>query len=71
VKLFGTHSNADGQKFVSTGQQSLIVSMLSVGTFFGALSGATIADLFGRRLGLLGMHDPTLICSGKTRTDRV
>jgi MFS transporter, SP family, sugar:H+ symporter len=38
---------------VSTGQQSLIVSMLSVGTFFGALSGASIGDYLGRRLGLL------------------
>jgi SP family sugar:H+ symporter-like MFS transporter len=56
VKLFGTQVNAEGQKYVSTGQQSLIVSMLSVGTFFGALSGATIGDLMGRRLGLLSKH---------------
>jgi hypothetical protein len=35
--------------------------MLSVGTFFGALSGATIGDFFGRRWGLLGTHARPLI----------
>ena len=55
VQHFGTDVNVNGVKYVSTGQQSLIVSMLSVGTFFGALSGAGIGDIIGRRLGLLRM----------------
>lgn len=33
----------------SSSQQSLIVSILSAGTFFGALVSATLADRFGRR----------------------
>jgi MFS transporter, SP family, sugar:H+ symporter len=56
VKLFGTHVNAEGQTYITTGEQSLIVSLLSVGTFFGALSGAPIGDRIGRRWGLLGMN---------------
>lgn len=33
-------------------QDSLIVSILSAGTFFGALSAAPLGDLLGRRIGL-------------------
>ena len=69
MKLFGTETNAEGHKFVSTGQQCLIVSMLSVGTFFGALSGATIGDIFGRRLGLLSTQEPPSTCLGRTKTN--
>lgn len=57
VKLFGTHVNSEGQKYVTTGQTSLIVSLLSVGTFFGALSGASFGDWIGRRMGLLGEQE--------------
>lgn len=56
VRLFSTHVNVQGQAYITTGEQSLIVSILSAGTFFGALSGAPIGDLAGRRLGLLGIH---------------
>lgn len=38
---------------VTSSQQSLIVSILSAGTFFGALFAAPIADLIGRRFGLM------------------
>jgi MFS family permease len=61
VDLFGTDLNGDGKKYITTGQQSLIVSMLSVGTFFGALCGASIGDRIGRRLGLLGTFSVILL----------
>lgn len=38
---------------ITASQDSLIVSILSVGTFFGALTAAPVADFLGRRLGLL------------------
>jgi len=41
----------DGE--ISASQDSLIVSILSAGTFFGALAAAPFGDLLGRRLGLL------------------
>jgi len=37
----------------TAGQESLIVSILSAGTFFGALSAAPVGDYLGRRLGLM------------------
>ena len=37
---------------LSTGEQSLVVSILSAGTFTGALLGAPLADILGRRWGL-------------------
>ena len=37
----------------SASDESLIISILSAGTFFGALFAAPIADRFGRRLGLI------------------
>jgi MFS family permease len=45
-------SNTPDHK-VTSSQQSLIVSILSAGTFFGALFAAPIADRIGRRLGLM------------------
>lgn len=39
-------------KYLSTGDTSLVVSILSAGTFVGALLGAPLADFFGRRWGL-------------------
>jgi sugar porter (SP) family MFS transporter len=38
---------------LTTSENSLIVSILSAGTFFGALSAAPVADILGRRLGLM------------------
>lgn len=38
---------------ITAGQKSLIVSSLSAGTFFGALSAAPAADRIGRRWGLI------------------
>lgn len=38
---------------ISTGQKSLVVSILSVGTFVGALLGAPIGDLLGRKWGIV------------------
>jgi SP family sugar:H+ symporter-like MFS transporter len=40
-------------KDVSPSQSSLVVSILSAGTFFGALAAAPFADFLGRRLALL------------------
>ncbi|KAB8342900.1 hypothetical protein FH972_022497 [Carpinus fangiana] len=39
--------------FITNDQSSLIVSILSAGTFFGALSAAPAGDLLGRRFGLV------------------
>lgn len=38
---------------VTSSQSSMIVSLLSAGTFFGALGAAPIADKFGRRWGMI------------------
>jgi SP family sugar:H+ symporter-like MFS transporter len=43
----------DGMRDVTAEQTSLIVSILSAGTFFGALTAAPTADFLGRRLGLV------------------
>lgn len=43
----------NGKYALTAGQNSLIVSILSAGTFLGALTAAYVADLLGRRLGLL------------------
>ncbi|OCK78589.1 general substrate transporter [Lepidopterella palustris CBS 459.81] len=47
---FTTPGN-DGK--LTASQNSLIVSILSAGTFFGALFAAPLADIVGRRLGLM------------------
>jgi sugar porter (SP) family MFS transporter len=49
----GYTNTKDGMADVTAGQTSLIVSILSVGTFFGALTAAPVADMVGRRLGLV------------------
>ncbi|KAI0766561.1 MFS monosaccharide transporter [Trametes elegans] len=36
-----------------TNRESLVVSILSAGTFFGALGGAPVADILGRRIGIM------------------
>jgi len=43
----------DGLPDVTASQTSTIVSILSAGTFFGALTAAPVADFVGRRLGLV------------------
>ncbi|PWN17835.1 putative monosaccharide transporter [Microstroma glucosiphilum] len=42
----------DPNFYLTTGETSLITSILSAGTFFGALLGAPLGDLLGRKLGL-------------------
>jgi SP family sugar:H+ symporter-like MFS transporter len=36
---------------ITSSQESLVVSILSAGTFFGALAGAPVADILGKFLG--------------------
>jgi SP family sugar:H+ symporter-like MFS transporter len=43
----------DGKHVLPATQNSLIVSILSAGTFFGALTAAPFGDLLGRRMGLI------------------
>lgn len=54
-KLFSTGyiNPKDGLPDVTPSQSSEIVSILSAGTFFGALSAAPTGDLIGRRPGLM------------------
>jgi MFS family permease len=42
-----------GQTSLSAGEDSLIVSILSAGTFLGALLAAPTADILGRKYGLM------------------
>ncbi|KAF8637574.1 hypothetical protein AX17_002643 [Amanita inopinata Kibby_2008] len=54
LRTFGHLSPADPKIYViSSSQQSLVVSILSAGTFFGALFGAPVADLVGRKWGIV------------------
>ncbi|KAK5061760.1 Plasma membrane low glucose sensor [Exophiala sp. CCFEE 6388] len=50
---FSTGYRENGQLTITAGQQSLIVSILSVGTFVGALLSSVIADHIGRRKALM------------------
>jgi MFS family permease len=50
---FSTGHMKDGQLDISAAEDSLIVSILSAGTFFGALFAAPMGDLLGRRWGLM------------------
>ncbi|KAI5364870.1 Putative major facilitator, sugar transporter, major facilitator superfamily [Septoria linicola] len=43
----------EGNEGITPAQDSLIVSILSAGTFFGALTAAPVADWIGRRWGLI------------------
>lgn len=45
--------DSTGHRNVTSSQSATIVSILSAGTFFGALTAAPIADAIGRRLGLI------------------
>ncbi|KAG4442475.1 hypothetical protein IFR05_002077 [Cadophora sp. M221] len=55
LQTFSTgYKNPDtGLPDITASESSLIVSILSAGTFFGALAAAPLSDLIGRRLGLL------------------
>jgi len=54
-KMFSTgYVNPDDHfPDVTSSQSSMIVSLLSAGTFFGALGAAPIADYFGRRIAMI------------------
>jgi SP family sugar:H+ symporter-like MFS transporter len=53
-KTFSTgFRDSDGNLSVTSSQSSAIVSILSAGTFFGALSAAPMGDVIGRRWGLI------------------
>lgn len=52
-KQFSTGYEINGQPAITAAQTSEIVSILSAGTFFGALSAAPIADWIGRRWSLV------------------
>ena len=45
--------NSSGHLDVTASQSATIVSILSAGTFFGALTAAPVADAIGRRIGLI------------------
>lgn len=46
-------ADAENNYKITPAQDSLIVSILSAGTFFGALLAAPVADFIGRRWGLI------------------
>jgi SP family sugar:H+ symporter-like MFS transporter len=46
-------ADAENNYEITAAQDSLIVSILSAGTFFGALFAAPVADIIGRRWGLM------------------
>lgn len=53
-KLFSTgYIDPEGNPNVTASQESAIVSILSAGTFFGALASPFLADRIGRRFGLI------------------
>jgi len=54
LKEFSTgNKDGKGSPIITASQQSEIVSILSAGTFFGALAAAVIADRIGRRWSLI------------------
>ncbi|CAE6408417.1 unnamed protein product, partial [Rhizoctonia solani] len=52
LQTFG-HQAPNGDWEISTSNESLIVSILSAGTFFGALLAAPMGDMLGRKWGLI------------------
>lgn len=48
LRTFG-YEKAEGIYAISSETESLVVSILSAGTFFGALLGAPVADHVGRK----------------------
>jgi SP family sugar:H+ symporter-like MFS transporter len=53
VKTMATEVNAAGVPHITTTQESLVVSILSAGTFCGALLAGPLGDYLGRRMGLI------------------
>jgi len=54
VRQFSTGSeDSSGKPSITSSQESVIVSILSAGTFFGALASPLLADTLGRRKGLM------------------
>lgn len=47
------YRDGEGRPDISPSQSSAVVSILSAGTFFGALSSPFLADYIGRRLALI------------------
>lgn len=60
VRTFGL-LQPDGTYVLSSGRDSLITSILSVGTCLGALCGSMVGDRIGRRFGIV-----FYICAWKT-----
>ncbi|KAG9104279.1 hypothetical protein FRC06_004029 [Ceratobasidium sp. 370] len=52
LERFG-HQTESGTYALTTSKESLVVSILSAGTFFGALTSGIFADNFGRRAGII------------------
>jgi len=52
LQQFGYRKD-DGSYGITTADESLVVSILSAGTFFGALLAAPAADILGRRWGII------------------
>ncbi|KAG8941486.1 hypothetical protein FRC03_004494, partial [Tulasnella sp. 419] len=52
LQTFGKQQS-DGSYSISTSTESLIVSILSAGTFVGALLAAPLGDILGRKWGLV------------------
>jgi MFS family permease len=51
--VFATHHNASGSPVLTSGQTSLIVSILSAGTTLGSFSISLVGEIFGRRINLI------------------
>ncbi|KAG0152409.1 hypothetical protein CROQUDRAFT_649802 [Cronartium quercuum f. sp. fusiforme G11] len=62
LETFG--EQADSGFVLSTANNSLVTSILSVGTFFGALLASPIGDIFGRRWGVIASC--LILCVGVT-----
>ena len=52
-KVFTDANGLNPTCAITTSQKSLVVSILSVGTVFGALAAAPIADMTGRKMGII------------------
>ncbi|CAO3673508.1 unnamed protein product [Umbelopsis vinacea] len=53
VDTFGQVDPTTGEMAITSATSSLVVSILSAGTFFGALSAGPLGDILGRRWGLI------------------